>query len=90
MQLLRFAADALWPEHAATHTFELMTPATHIWRYRGQIIPSNQRVEVEAMITERCEQPQPMLKADGYLKCDGLYIYKMQDFALRLIPRQIP
>ena len=90
VQLLRFAADALWPEHAATHTFELMTPATHIWRYRGQIIPSNQRVEVEAMITERCEQPQPMLKADGYLKCDGLYIYKMQDFALRLIPRQSP
>jgi 3-hydroxymyristoyl/3-hydroxydecanoyl-(acyl carrier protein) dehydratase len=90
VQLLRFAADALWPGLAATHTFELMTPARHIWRYRGQIVPSNQRVEVEAMITERRDKPQPMLKADGYLKCDGLYIYKMQDFALRLVPRQNP
>jgi hypothetical protein len=47
-------------------------------------------VDVEAVITERHDQPQPFIKADGYLKSDGLYIYKMHHFGLRLIPRDIP
>jgi 3-hydroxymyristoyl/3-hydroxydecanoyl-(acyl carrier protein) dehydratase len=90
LQLLRFAAQAFWPDSSQTHTLELLAPAPHAWRYRGQILPSNQRVEVEAMITERRDLPEPLLKADGYLKCDGLYIYKMNNFGLRLIPRGTP
>jgi len=90
VQLLRFAADRFWPEYRQTHTMELLAPAPHTWRYRGQILPTNRRVDVEAVITERHDQPQPFIKADGYLKSDGLYIYKMHNFGLRLIPRDIP
>jgi hypothetical protein len=57
-----------------------------VWRYRGQILPAHRQVEVEAVITDRRSQPHPRLVADGYLKCDGLYIYKMQDFGLELRP----
>lgn len=82
VQLLRYAAGAFWPDHVATHPMELLAPGSHVWRYRGQILPTNNRVEVEAVVTERHDHPYPMLKADGYLKCDGLYIYKMQNFGL--------
>jgi 3-hydroxymyristoyl/3-hydroxydecanoyl-(acyl carrier protein) dehydratase/3-oxoacyl-(acyl-carrier-protein) synthase len=90
VQLLRFAADRFWPGYRETHTVELLAPAPHTWRYRGQILPTNRQVDVEAVITERQDQPQPFIKADGYLKCDGLYIYKMHHFGLRLIPRNAP
>jgi 3-hydroxymyristoyl/3-hydroxydecanoyl-(acyl carrier protein) dehydratase len=90
LQLLRFAAAAFWPDCSPTHTMELLAPAPHTWRYRGQILPTNQQVTVEALITERRDQPHPLLKADGYLKSDGLYIYKMQNFGLQLTPRDTP
>jgi len=87
VQLLRYAAGAYWPEHAVTHAMELLAPGSHVWRYRGQILPTSSRVEVEAVVTERHDHPYPTLKADGYLKCDGLYIYKMQDFGLCMMPQ---
>ena len=90
VQLLQYAAGAIWPEETQTHTMTLMTPADHIWRYRGQILPTHRRVEVEAVVTERRHLPHPLIKADGYLKCDGLYIYKMQNFGLSLLPRKTP
>jgi 3-hydroxymyristoyl/3-hydroxydecanoyl-(acyl carrier protein) dehydratase len=90
IQLLRYAAGAFWPAYTKTHTMALLAPAPHSWRYRGQILPTSREVEVDAMITERRDGPQPLLKADGYLKCDGLCIYKMQNFGLHLIPRETP
>ncbi len=87
VQLLRYAAGAFWPDHVSTHAMALLAPESHVWRYRGQILPTNNRVEVEAVVTERHDHPYPMLKADGYLKCDGLYIYKMQDFGLCMMPQ---
>ncbi len=90
VQLLQYATGAIWPEETQTHTLALMTPADHIWRYRGQILPTHRRVEVEAVVTDRRRRPHPMITADGYLKCDGLYIYKMQNFGLGLLPRETP
>ncbi len=90
VQLLQYAAGAIWPAEIRTHAMALWTPATHIWRYRGQILPTHRRVEVEAVITERRSRPHPAITADGYLKCDGLYIYKMQNFGLGLLPRKPP
>jgi 3-hydroxymyristoyl/3-hydroxydecanoyl-(acyl carrier protein) dehydratase/malonyl CoA-acyl carrier protein transacylase len=87
IQLLQYAAGALWPEEIQTLAMALMAPATHTWRYRGQILPTHQRVTVEAFFTECHKKPYPLIKADGYLKCDGLYIYKMKNFGLGLMPR---
>jgi 3-hydroxymyristoyl/3-hydroxydecanoyl-(acyl carrier protein) dehydratase len=90
IQLLRFAAGVFWPEALDTHAMALLPDASHTWRYRGQILPRHSRVEVEAVITRRRDDPHPQLVADGYLKCDGLSIYKMQQFGLALRPLESP
>jgi acyl transferase domain-containing protein/3-hydroxymyristoyl/3-hydroxydecanoyl-(acyl carrier protein) dehydratase len=56
---------------------------THRWTYRGQIIPANRRVSVQAEITA-CDDRERWLQADGYLDIDGKIIYEMKGFSLRL------
>nr|MBL0713223.1 hypothetical protein [Desulfobacterales bacterium] len=87
-QLLRHAARERWPDLAATHMPLIRTAEPHTWRYRGQILPHNKHIEVEAMILEVEDGPEPGLRADGYLKVDGLSIYKMQNYGLRLVKRR--
>jgi 3-hydroxymyristoyl/3-hydroxydecanoyl-(acyl carrier protein) dehydratase len=86
VQLLKFAALQRWPELTSTHRFELFTGETHHWTYRGQILPRNQQVTVELDISAVQDGPCPTLKADGFLTVDGLPIYNMQNFGLRLVP----
>jgi 3-hydroxymyristoyl/3-hydroxydecanoyl-(acyl carrier protein) dehydratase/malonyl CoA-acyl carrier protein transacylase len=90
LQLLKvFAFDRWGAEFARTHRFEPISLGTeHDWAYRGQILPTNKRVEVEAGVTRLEDGPAPMILADGYLKVDGIYIYKMKSFGLRLVPRR--
>jgi 3-hydroxymyristoyl/3-hydroxydecanoyl-(acyl carrier protein) dehydratase len=88
IQLLRYAARERWPDRAFTHMPLVATGQAHTWRYRGQIRPANKRIEVEAVIHKVEEGPEPALWADGYLKIDGLSIYKMQNFGLRLVKRR--
>ncbi len=52
----------------------------HTWVYRGQVIPKNKRVTLEASIQEYESTPTPRLKASGFLLVDGLPIYEMLDF----------
>jgi 3-hydroxymyristoyl/3-hydroxydecanoyl-(acyl carrier protein) dehydratase/malonyl CoA-acyl carrier protein transacylase len=87
LQLLKFAALRRWEHLRDTHRFALATPGSHRWTYRGQVTPTSRRVVVEATITAVTESPAPALQADGYLQVDGLYIYKMEDFTLQLVPR---
>ena len=54
----------------------------HEWIYRGQVIPANREVTVEAMVTAVDEQRR-LLRADGYLSVDGRVIYGMKEFTLR-------
>ncbi len=86
LQLLKFAAIERWGDMAETHRFEIVTEIPHHWTYRGQIIQKNKRVEVDAVITEIQNEPFPTIFADGYLKVDGLFIYQMEHFGLRLVP----
>ena len=84
LQLLKFAALEKWGERLKAGRFELVTGKAHSWTYRGQIVPQNNRVEVEAVITEIIENPDPVIMADGFLKVDGLYIYEMKDFGIKI------
>ena len=88
LQLLKvFALDRWGREIERSHRFEpLAVGLEHTWAYRGQIVPTNRRVEVEAVITERRDGPTPMLKANGFLRVDGINIYEMTDFGIRLVP----
>jgi len=86
LQLIKFTAINQWPHLAETHRFEWIMDDPHTWSYRGQVIPENDTVEVDAVITKMIDTPVPTLYANGFLKVDGLYIYQMENFGFRLIP----
>jgi 3-hydroxymyristoyl/3-hydroxydecanoyl-(acyl carrier protein) dehydratase len=85
LQLLKYVAMQRWPQYVQTHRFKMICDG-HEWQYRGQIIPSNRKVVVEAVITHAEEGDTPLLVADGWLQVDHLYIYRMSRFGLRLVP----
>ncbi len=86
LQLVKFMAIDRWEHLVDSHRFELITGEPHNWFYRGQVIPENKTVEVEAVVTKIINTPVPTLYANGFLKVDGLYIYQMENFGFRLIP----
>lgn len=87
LQLLKVAARRRWPALEETHRFEpIAVGAAHSWIYRGQIIPTNRRVDVEVVVTDVQDGAAPTIMANGFLKVDGTTIYEMTDFALRLVP----
>ena len=86
IQLLKIVAVAQWgPEVSPDQcAFEVMAlNETHHWIYRGQIIPKDEKVTVQAVITE-VDHAKRFLRADGFLTVDGRIIYQMKDFALRI------
>ncbi len=84
IQLLKWTAIEMWPEYRDTHMFLLAEEKSHQWTYRGQITPKNRIVEVEAFIQNVEDGVEPVIWADGLLKVDGLYIYKMENYGLKL------
>ncbi len=83
VQLLKVVAAKRWGA-AADSRFETLAPGErHSWNYRGQIIPSNEKVTVEAVVTS-VDDEQRLLKANGYLSVDGKVIYQMKDFTVRV------
>jgi len=86
LQLLKFVAMDKFNNLRTTHTFNMILDSSFKWTYRGQILQTNKKIEVEAYIKEVHNMPDPTLIADGFLKVDGLYIYKMENFGIQLIP----
>ena len=85
LQLLKVFAREQFGHLAATHRFETMAVGVpHRWQYRGQVVPTNGCVTVEATITGVTED---LITADGFLAIDGRVIYAMSDFTLRLVQR---
>ena len=88
VQLLKVVALERWGERLRqTHRFEILVGREHTWGYRGQIIPSNRRVDVEVVVTEMQDGPTPTVVGCGFLKVDGIPIYEMKDFGVRLVAR---
>jgi 3-hydroxymyristoyl/3-hydroxydecanoyl-(acyl carrier protein) dehydratase len=89
LQLMHVVARERFPKYIATHRSQSTAVGrAHRWQYRGQVVPSNQKVEVQARVKHVEEGDRPLLVTDGQLLCDGKVIYAMQDFALRLVPRE--
>jgi 3-hydroxymyristoyl/3-hydroxydecanoyl-(acyl carrier protein) dehydratase/malonyl CoA-acyl carrier protein transacylase len=85
LQLIKYAAMQRWPHLVNSHNFEMVCDASHQWSYRGQVIPTNEKVTVDAVITRIDDGDQPLIMADGWLHVDGITIYKMVGFGIRLI-----
>jgi 3-hydroxymyristoyl/3-hydroxydecanoyl-(acyl carrier protein) dehydratase/acyl dehydratase len=85
LQLLKVVATERWGLGEAA-AFATMPPAArHTWIYRGQVIPTRERVTVQACI-KSVDDDRRLLVADGFLSVDGLPIYQMNDFALQAWP----
>ncbi len=82
LQLLKVVAARHFGADATTRFETVALGRRHSWNYRGQIIPTNQEVTVEAVVTE-INQQERLIKADGYLIIDGRVIYQMTDFTVR-------
>jgi 3-hydroxymyristoyl/3-hydroxydecanoyl-(acyl carrier protein) dehydratase len=82
LQLLKAAAVEYWP-NAENKCFRACPEKPHRWRYRGQVVPTSKEVKVQAVITSRDDEAR-QLTADGLLLVDGLIIYQMNDFTLRM------
>jgi 3-hydroxymyristoyl/3-hydroxydecanoyl-(acyl carrier protein) dehydratase len=86
LQLLKYAAYHHWGDRIAEgyHFEPIATRYEHEWIYRGQVIPTNREVTVEAVITKRDDHGL-LLQGSGFLKVDGLVIYEMKKFAIRAV-----
>jgi 3-hydroxymyristoyl/3-hydroxydecanoyl-(acyl carrier protein) dehydratase len=86
LQLLKFAAVRRWPQLVSSHRFALATGQSHRWSYRGQVVPRNRKVTVEALVTRESNEPHPALYGEGYLMVDDLCIYRMENLGIQLLP----
>ncbi len=86
LQLLRAVAIDRWGlelQGRPCHFEPIAVNQKHVWSYRGQVIPKDDLVTVDACIT-RIDDANHLIVADGFLKVDGRIIYSMKDFALRV------
>jgi 3-hydroxymyristoyl/3-hydroxydecanoyl-(acyl carrier protein) dehydratase len=84
VQLFKFAAFKRWEMKKGEMFQSPMLNASYKWLYRGQIIPSNSIVTVEAVITSVDDQKR-QLTGDGLLSVDNKIIYQIKDLSLSII-----
>ncbi len=70
-----------WGASAASRFQAIALGRKHAWTYRGQIVPTNREVTIEAVVTA-VDDTSRTITADGYLSVDGKVIYGMNDFTL--------
>jgi 3-hydroxymyristoyl/3-hydroxydecanoyl-(acyl carrier protein) dehydratase len=86
LQLLKAVAIDRWSDELKGQKcrFEpIAIDQKHVWSYRGQVIPKDNLVTVDATITQIDDQNHKIV-ADGFLKVDGRIIYSMKDFAVKV------
>jgi len=85
IQLLKYQALDRWSHRKDHRVFALETGIRHQWTFRGQIVPRNHRVAVEASVTHIQDGSTPGIRADGYLRVDGLCIYEIKGLGIRIL-----
>ncbi|HEY6007977.1 MAG TPA: type I polyketide synthase, partial [Geobacteraceae bacterium] len=83
LQLLKVAAVERWGSGEASRFQAVDLGKSHTWTYRGQIVPTNREVTIEAVVTA-VDDAERVITAAGYLSVDGKVIYGMEDFTLRM------
>lgn len=75
-----FALDAKLGDGMRSPAFGLVNGLKTEWRYRGQIVKSNRRMELEFHVKSiRREARQVVVSGDANLWADGLRIYEVKD-----------
>jgi len=79
LQLARIWGERRWPR-VVDQRIHSPAPGRHLWRYRGQVLPSAGRVDVQISVREVVDEPAPAMRVDGWLAVDGKVIYEMRDY----------
>ncbi len=82
LQLLKFLAIQRWGHSEGTRWEAVAIGEPHEWVYRGQILPNDKWVTIEAVVTA-VDDSKGLLTADGFLSVDGRVIYGMKHFTVR-------
>lgn len=82
LQLLKFMSVERWGNPESVRHETVAMHERHEWTYRGQVIPTDSEVTVEAVVTE-VDEARRLLRADGTLSVDSRVIYAMKDFTVR-------
>jgi len=82
LQLLKFTAVERWGHAPGTRWEAVAMDTKHEWTYRGQVIPRDSLVTVEAVVTA-VDDAARTLTGEGFLCVDGRVIYGMKNFAVR-------
>ncbi len=82
LQLLQVFATKRWGGEKEVKLETIACGEPHQWIYRGQILPTNKEVTVDAVITHVDDQNKT-LRADGFLSRDGLIIYEIKNLTLK-------
>ncbi|MEM7166145.1 MAG: beta-ketoacyl synthase N-terminal-like domain-containing protein [Planctomycetota bacterium] len=83
LQLLRVVATQRWGADSLLRAVEL--GQKHEWIYRGQVLPTDSEVTVDAVVTAVDDAARTMT-ASGFLVVDGRVIYEMRDFTVASVP----
>jgi 3-hydroxymyristoyl/3-hydroxydecanoyl-(acyl carrier protein) dehydratase len=82
LQMMKYMAIQRWGHQEGACWQSVALNPNHEWTYRGQVIPSNKLVTVEAVVVE-VDDARRLMSADGYLSVDGRIIYGMKHFTIQ-------
>jgi acyl transferase domain-containing protein/3-hydroxymyristoyl/3-hydroxydecanoyl-(acyl carrier protein) dehydratase len=81
VQLMKCYARDRWPGAGRFENMVLGQP--HRWLYRGQYTQTNKEIVIDCVITS-VDDATKTVTADGFLTRDGLTVYEMRGFTLRV------
>ncbi|MBW2999886.1 type I polyketide synthase, partial [Candidatus Woesearchaeota archaeon] len=84
LQLMKFVAFEKWGAQKDQSMLTIIPGMKHEWIYRGQVIPKDNQVIVDAWVTS-IDDDNKVMFADGFLTVDGRIIYEMRNFSLRMV-----
>lgn len=83
VQLLKVVAGYHWGSGDLTVLESPALNVEHSWLYRGQVLPTNKEVIVEAEVLS-IDHDKKVLEAKGFLMADGLVIYEIGPFSIKV------
>lgn len=83
-QLVKLYASQRWNLAANAQFLTPLLGRKHEWVYRGQVVPTDKRVTVSAVI-KNVDDGTHELSAEGFLSIDGRIIYQMKEFSLGIV-----
>ena len=81
IQLMKVFAIERWGAPVDGRLEAMTAGSEHSWLYRGQVIPTDSRVVVDAVVTA-IDDAEQTIEASGTLSVDGRLIYKVTGFKL--------